>query len=841
MPDFSSSLWNKPTADDSDPVTRSLRFAQGDSPRLVRNASSIGTSTNPHKITISMWFKMGDVAYSTSGRKNLLNAANGAGSDYFWIGINGDNKLNVTVNDGSLGIQGQYLTNRVFRDPTAWMHLCVAVDSELAAEYEADRCKIFINGVRETSFSTTNHWPEDWDNEFNEGTYDQYISGWNNAGSDGTGSPALFFDGLIADVYNIDGAAIEPVGNFIEDTGYNSYKPKAFDMSSYGGNSFHLKFENSADIGADSSGNSNGFDSYGISGTTDQLLDTPNKNYATLNPLDPTGSDNTLSEANLKCVVSPQNTSEESTATIGISSGKWYWEQYLVSTTYTDGGNLKVGVKSDTGSKYWHVRGSDGETESDTGSGASNGSSSVSYDTTNIVGVAVDMDAGKWWVSVDGTFVGSPTAGTGELHSGLSGTVLPYVLNATSASGSHTIVCNFGQDPTFAGNKPSGQDTSQSEFYYAPPENFNALCSANFDDPTVKAHENFGVLTYTGNDTDDTSITGLDFQPNFTWIKQRSNSSTSHFLHDSERTQGDPTSLWNYLKANDDANESWDSDQFDGFLTNGFKVSSNGNSDDINKASRTYVAWNWKENASAGFDIVTWTGGSYTGGDYSTVDHDLDVAPEMIIAKNRTGNASPSYGEKDWVVYHKDLGNGDYGYQKYLLLNETDAAVEGGLNSYAAPIDNAGSLNFRAYNEGSYDSGEDQFMNFAYGGTADNYVAYLFASVDGVTKVGSYTGNSDADGPMVHCGFRPAFVMLKRVSNSDGWVMHDNVRDPDNGVQLLLQADSSADELGSGTDSMDFLATGFKLKVASTARNNSAEKYIFLAMAESPLKYANAR
>tara|TARA_Y100001938_G_C7979594_1_gene373688 strand:+ start:230 stop:481 length:252 start_codon:yes stop_codon:yes gene_type:complete len=83
--------------------------------------------------------------------------------------------------------------------------------------------------------------------------------------------------------------------------------------------------------------------------------------------------------------------------------------------------------------------------------------------------------------------------------------------------------------------------------------------------------------------------------------------------------------------------------------------------------------------------------------------------------------------------------------------------------------------------------------------------------------------------------------MIKRVSNSDGWVMHDNARDPDNSVQLILQADSSASELGSGTDSVDFLATGFKLRVASTARNNSGEKYIYAAFAESPFKHANAR
>ena len=132
-------------------------------------------------------------------------------------------------------------------------------------------------------------------------------------------------------------------------------------------------------------------------------------------------------------------------------------------------------------------------------------------------------------------------------------------------------------------------------------------------------------------------------------------------------------------------------------------------------------------------------------------------------------------------------------------------------------------------------------MNFEYSsGNADTYVAYLFASVDGVCKVGSYTGNGAADGPMVHCGFRPAFVMVKRIASSGSWYLWDNKRGPENVINNTLYPNDDAVESGSG-GIIDFTATGFKLRSTATDINSSGEKRIFLAMAESPLKYANAR
>ena len=217
-----------PAAADStpaeDPVTRSLRLDDGSSPYLVRAASDIGSPTDAKKVTVAFWFKLGNIVAS---RRVLVGATNSAGTDFWWIELDASHRVNFMVNNGSSSVQGRYITNRVFRDPSAWYHVCFSCDSTAA---EADRAIIYVNGVRETSFSTTNHWPADWLNEFNEGTYSQYIGSFIGG--------SMYFDGLIADVYNIDGQQLEPT-DFIELGDYGNYIPKAY-TGSFGTNGFHL-------------------------------------------------------------------------------------------------------------------------------------------------------------------------------------------------------------------------------------------------------------------------------------------------------------------------------------------------------------------------------------------------------------------------------------------------------------------------------------------------------------------------------------------------------------------------------------------------------------------------
>jgi hypothetical protein len=118
-------------------------------------------------------------------------------------------------------------------------------------------------------------------------------------------------------------------------------------------------------------------------------------------------------------------------------------------------------------------------------------------------------------------------------------------------------------------------------------------------------------------------------------------------------------------------------------------------------------------------------------------------------------------------------------------------------------------------------------------------IAYVFSSVAGYSKFGSYTGNGSNDGTFIYTGFRPAFVLLKSSNLNVGWYLLDNKRDPDNFVSRYLRADSTADE--DNDEFVDFLANGFKQRYSDTAGNGSGDTYIYLAFAESPFKNARAR
>ena len=243
-------------------------------------------------------------------------------------------------------------------------------------------------------------------------------------------------------------------------------------------------------------------------------------------------------------------------------------------------------------------------------------------------------------------------------------------------------------------------------------------------------------------------------------------------------------------------------------------------------APASYPSSNY--NAAAGFSIAKWTGDDVdTSGSGQTVNHNLGVAPEMIIAKNRTSTAS---GNGDWMVYHKDVTSGSY-----MRLNTSDAETA----EYTNTMQSITSVKVDFYS----DTGAMNYLNYggdSYGtASAEDYIAYMFASVEGYSKVGSYTGNGSADGPFVYFGFRPSFLIVKRAGGSGHWYMYDSTRSPYNELDLSLKADSSGTETTYG--SLDLLSNGFKWRMTDSARNGSGETYIYVAFAESPFKYANAR
>jgi hypothetical protein len=228
----------------------------------------------------------------------------------------------------------------------------------------------------------------------------------------------------------------------------------------------------------------------------------------------------------------------------------------------------------------------------------------------------------------------------------------------------------------------------------------------------------------------------------------------------------------------------------------------------------------------AGFSIVTWTGNDDGTGASPTpqsVSHGLTVTPELIIAKSRTQNTFHNF---DWIVWHKDLTSGNY-----LLLNGNGAETGWG-DALVSSIDDS-SVSFGS---DAMMSGEDLNAGSAWA-SADDYVAYLFASVEGFSKVGSYTGNGLADGAFVYCGFRPAYILIKALAGYS-WYLFDSKTATYNVVSNFLQADQNYAE--QTYTSLDITSNGFKFRATGVGLNGSAS-YIFYAVAESPFKYANAR
>jgi hypothetical protein len=252
------------------------------------------------------------------------------------------------------------------------------------------------------------------------------------------------------------------------------------------------------------------------------------------------------------------------------------------------------------------------------------------------------------------------------------------------------------------------------------------------------------------------------------------------------------------------------------------------------------VAWAWKGgsthshenyNATAGFSIIKWTGDDDSMMDSSqTVSHSLGATPDFIIAKNRTNNAS---GTGSWIVYHKDLTAGDFqklnvGYAKF--------------TASVSLIDNidSNSVDFASSSTVVWPE-VAEYLN--YGGTGmgdeDTYIAYLFSEVAGYSKFGTYTANASDDGPFVWCGFKPSFLIVKRIESSN-WAMYDSKRPGYNVIDGVLFPDAADAEYFGHGDQVDFLSNGFKVRFDSVPINY-LDDYIFAAFASQPFKYASAR
>ena len=422
---------------------------------------------------------------------------------------------------------------------------------------------------------------------------------------------------------------------------------------------------------------------------------------------------------------------------------------------------------------------------------------------------------------------GNPSAGTNELQTVSWNTFIPTARTASTGE----LIFNFGQEGSFAGTATAQGNTDANgygNFYYEPPTGFLALCTQNLAtalSPTINdGSQYFNTVLYTGTGSD-LSITGVGFQPDWTWIKSRSNAN-NHDVFDSSR--GQTKRLYPNLTDVEDTVSGFTLDS-DGFSTGTSSIG------DININGATYASWNWKANAgstssntdgsitstvqantTAGFSIVTFTG---NGSNDATIGHGLGTTPAMIITKNR----SDSVG---WRVFHKDLTST---YTLFLNEDFAQTAPSGQSNGY---IKTVGSSTYSVY-QGNVDTN-------GVNGSGDNMLAYCFAEIEGYSKFGKYTGNGSTDGPFVYTGFRPAFVIWKNTSSGGlNWVMRDNTRNTFNPVEASLEPNNSSAEYNKSNGS-DFLSNGFKIRNVDTGTNGSGNTIIYMAFAENPFVTSGA-
>ena len=329
----------------------------------------------------------------------------------------------------------------------------------------------------------------------------------------------------------------------------------------------------------------------------------------------------------------------------------------------------------------------------------------------------------------------------------------------------------------------------------------------------------FNTKLWTGNSTNSTAITGVGFQPDLAWIKNRS-TTDNHALFDAIRGATYRIAS-NAATANTQATNSLASFDSDGFTLND-GGDANGNGENI-------VGWNWKANGAgvsntdgsitstvsvnttSGVSISTYSG----TGSAATIGHGLGAVPQVMIVKN-------TYQAEHWIVYHHKL-DASAPEDKYIRLNDAGAVADFPMWNDTAPTSSVFSV------------GTSTSVNQA-GGT---FVAYCFAEKQGYSKFGSYVGNGNADGAFVYTGFKPAFLLIRSVSTTN-WNMFDNKRSAFNVADETLWANSTNSEATVGTSyGIDILSNGFKAKTVSSQVNNSNTVHIYMAFAEAPLVGSN--
>lgn len=585
---------------DSYQFANGLRFQSANSCYMSRSVASAG---NQQKWTFSAWVKRTKLG----GAFSLFEDQRSSGTSSFYVANNSD-KLYFQVSDGTTA--WAKATTAVFRDVQNWHHYMIAVDTTNATG--ANRQRLYVDGVEITTWDTNQTIPQNTNTTINASGGGYYLGRW--ASGD-------YFDGYVAQAAFVDGQQLTPSTFGTYDANGN-WIPK--DLSTgitWGTNGFWLPFTNTsttATLGNDSSGNNNTFTTSGFSvtsGTTyDPLTDCPASygsdtgaggqvkgNYATLNPINGSGLDSARCTAgNLTFNQGDGATYRTLTSTMGMTTGKWYWEVNVV--TKASNGAYSGLARDGVTLTNFLGQNSTGWVWEPTGAFYNNNTnifSASSFTTGDVLGYAFDADTGKFYMHKNGTWQnsGNPAAGTGQIFTAATG--FTYFA-AGCLVYADVLTFNFGQ----------------RAFSYTAPSGFKALCTTNM--------------------VSDSEIVST---PDIAWFKVRN---TTGSWVQSDSVQG----IGKYVSSDSQGAATTDTNSVQNFNFNGVYI---GNATILNTLNNTYASYFWNKSALCGVDVIQYSGSNSA----QNVPHSLGVAPSMYILKNITSGAS------NWTTYHSSVGSGN--------------------------------------------------------------------------------------------------------------------------------------------------------------------------------------
>ena len=688
-----------------------------------------------------------------------------------------------------------------------WNHIALVRNSAVT--------KFYLNGSETYSVSDTQNYDSVMGGEVNIGRF--YSSG-------------LDMDGYLDEIRISDSARYT-----------SAFTPSTTAFTADANTMLLIHSDFDGGLGADSSGNKNDFSATNLV-ATDQVLDSPTNNFATLNPLIKATETPVFSEGNLRCVSSGSTRGYFVPATIPVSSGKWYAEFCVTSTDLgfiigampvnLNTGSGYLGGGAGQGSGYYGTNGQaynydNGGTQDTTPATAANG---------DIIGVALDMDdsSGKLYIYRNNTILDTVVSGDSFTNYNLK-TVNDYWTFALGNNAAWNIVANFGQDSSFAGAKTAqGNGGVGEDFYYTPPTGYKFLATKSLDDPAIALPtDHFNATLWTGDTStysDTRAITGVGHAPDLVWLKNRDYGS-SHDLFDSVR--GGNENL--HSNTTDAEVTNIDGGWINSFDSDGFtlKIGGGGTSEWYdNLHDDKIIGWAWKAggtassngdgsitssvsaNTAAGFSIVSYTGTGST----ATVGHGIQK-PELIIVKSRDS-------AEEWPVGATAVSSN---WSDYLALDKDRAKLDDD-----RPFNDTAPTS-SVFTVGSYDGTNK---------SGDDFIAYCFASIEGYSKVGTFTGNNDAaNNTFVYTGFKPAFLLVKNITTAGQyWTIWDNKRDPYNMSNHILEPnDSRVESNVSNNTSVDLLSNGFKPKNNNNQCGGGPTLFLYYAVASSPFKTSNAR